>query len=140
MRISDWSADVCSADLACRSPVLVTVREHEERHFDGLRANGQKIRQVIGTPMAGRSSNAPGRDELRPRRCKAARTRLHSLTKAGSRKHSTKRCASARSHVNRTRPAASAYSRGLAPSKADASKHGPTSNARTADEQSGGAE
>src|SRR3546814_9572067 len=102
MRISDWSADVCSADLACRSPVLVTVREHEERHFDGLSANGKKIRQVIGTPMAGRSSNAPGRDELRPRRCKAARTRLQSLTKAGSRKQSTKRCASARSPVTRS--------------------------------------
>src|SRR3546814_12683428 len=90
MRISDWSADVCSADLACRSPVLVTFREHEERHFDGLSANGKKIRQVIGTPMAGRSSNAPGRDELRPRRCKASRPRLPSLTYAVRRKQSPK--------------------------------------------------
>src|SRR3546814_3210438 len=30
MRISDWSSDVCSSDLACRPSVLVLVGEHRQ--------------------------------------------------------------------------------------------------------------
>src|SRR3546814_2442554 len=59
MRISDWSSDVCSSDLAAILPHRLARQEHDRRQNDGtqLLARGQ-IRELeysqVGADLQGR--------------------------------------------------------------------------------------
>src|SRR3546814_10890545 len=54
MRISDWSSDVCSSDLAAKSPILRPLDTIECRdavlNADGTRAEWPEADAVVGNP------------------------------------------------------------------------------------------
>src|SRR3546814_8961107 len=49
MRISDWSSDVCSSDLACRKDTATAYRHGARRPSDSAQAGGDR---ACGAPAA----------------------------------------------------------------------------------------
>src|SRR3546814_2235752 len=58
MRISDWSSDVCSSDLAAPAVFSKASRLDEEREYN-------RVRKVLGDAIAGINTPAPARHRAR---------------------------------------------------------------------------